>query len=133
MREPDANTSPSMCGHARVTSLHQIPSVCATIVPAKTRPCPRFPRLHENGKEGVNGSSPLEGLFWLNHAVYRVSRMDENRARVASCLATRPARIAFRWGLSRCSTACWEAASGAGDHRQQQAQVPAPPDRSESE
>jgi hypothetical protein len=39
-------------------------------VPAKTCPCPRFPRLHENGKEGVNGSSPLEGfslVAWLRH------------------------------------------------------------------
>jgi hypothetical protein len=29
-----------------------------------------------HGKEGVNGSSPLEGFFWLNHAGLRASRMD---------------------------------------------------------
>jgi hypothetical protein len=29
-----------------------------------------------HGKEGVNGSSPLEGFFWLNHAGFRASRMD---------------------------------------------------------
>jgi hypothetical protein len=31
---------------------------------------------HFHGKEGVNGSSPLEGFFRLNHEVYRASRMD---------------------------------------------------------
>jgi len=31
-------------------------------VPAMTRPCPRFPALNENGKEGVDGSSPSEGF-----------------------------------------------------------------------
>jgi hypothetical protein len=27
-----------------------------------TRPCPRFPALAQDGKEGVDGSSPSEGL-----------------------------------------------------------------------
>ena len=26
---------------------------------------------HFHGKEGVNGSSPLEGFFWFNHAGFR--------------------------------------------------------------
>ncbi len=32
---------------------------------AKTQSCPRFPPQNLNGKEGVDGSSPSEGLKYL--------------------------------------------------------------------
>ena len=60
--EPGANTSPSPGGHARVTSPRRSPSTCGAFVPAVIRPCPRFPPPSENGKEGVDGSSPSEGF-----------------------------------------------------------------------
>ena len=60
--ERDANNRATTGGHARVTSPRQIPAVCGAFVPAMTLSCPRFPRLHENGKEGVDGSSPSEGF-----------------------------------------------------------------------
>ena len=31
-------------------------------MPSEPRVCPRFPPRNLNGKEGVNGSSPLEGF-----------------------------------------------------------------------
>jgi hypothetical protein len=48
--------------HARVTLPRRILSVCCAFVVAVTRPCPRFPALPQDGKEGVDGSSPSEGL-----------------------------------------------------------------------
>jgi hypothetical protein len=60
--ERDANVSPSMRVHARVTTPRQIPPVCGAFVAAETQPCPRFPALAQDGKEGVGGSSPPQGL-----------------------------------------------------------------------
>jgi hypothetical protein len=60
--ERRANTSVSTRVHAWVTFPRQIPSVCGAFVAAMTRPCPRFPPLPQDGKEGVDGSSPSEGL-----------------------------------------------------------------------
>jgi hypothetical protein len=59
--ERDANISPSTRVHARVTPPRQIPSVCGAFVTAKARQCPRVPLLAQDGKEGVDGSSPSEG------------------------------------------------------------------------
>jgi hypothetical protein len=42
---------------------------------------------HLHGKEGVNGSSPLEGFFRLNHAGLLPRRRDEN------LIALRPSSI----------------------------------------
>jgi hypothetical protein len=53
-----ANTSPSTCVHARVTSRGRIPSVCGVFVAAMTRACPRFPPLPQDGKEGPLASDP---------------------------------------------------------------------------
>src|SRR4029079_15272642 len=39
---------------------------------------------HFHGKEGVNGSSPLEGFLPLNHPVFGASRIDKNHASLAS-------------------------------------------------
>jgi hypothetical protein len=47
---------------ARVRSRRRILPTCGAFVPARTHPCPRFPRLFQDGKEGVDGSSPSEGL-----------------------------------------------------------------------
>ncbi len=60
--ERGANISQTTPVHARVTSRCQIPSACGTFVAAKTRASPRVPPRNLNGKEGVDGSSPSEGL-----------------------------------------------------------------------
>jgi hypothetical protein len=60
--EHGANISQSTRVHARVTPECQIPPVCGAFVADVTRPCPRFPRLSQDGKEGVEGWSPSEGL-----------------------------------------------------------------------
>ncbi len=60
--ERGANIGASTRVHTRVTPLRQIPSVCGAFVAAETRPCPQFPALAQDGKEGVDGSSPSEGF-----------------------------------------------------------------------
>jgi hypothetical protein len=60
--EHSANISRSTRVHARVTPPCRIPSVRGAFVAVLTRPCPRLPRLSQDGKEGVDGSSPSEGL-----------------------------------------------------------------------
>jgi hypothetical protein len=60
--EHSANISRSTRVHARVSPLRQIFSVCGAFVVAETLPCPRFPALPQDGKEGVDGSSPSEGF-----------------------------------------------------------------------
>jgi len=60
--ERGANISRTTRVHARVTRRCQIPSVCAAFVPSQTRACPDVPPRNLNGKEGVDGSSPSEGL-----------------------------------------------------------------------
>jgi hypothetical protein len=57
-----ANIRPSPGVHARVTPGRQISSVYAAFLTAETRPCPRFPPRAQNGKEGVDGTSPSEGF-----------------------------------------------------------------------
>ena len=52
----------TMRGHARVTFPLQIPLMCGAFVVAVTRSCPRFRPWFQDGKEGVDGSSPSEGL-----------------------------------------------------------------------
>ena len=42
-------------------------------MPAMTRPYPRFPLLSENGKEGVDGSSPSEGFRKAQQMVFFVA------------------------------------------------------------
>jgi hypothetical protein len=59
--ERGANTSPTTSVHTRATFRRQILEVCAAFVAAKARAYPRFPRRN-HGKEGVDGSSPSEGL-----------------------------------------------------------------------
>ena len=59
--ERGANISPSTRVHARVTLLRRVRLVCGAFVPAVTRVCPRVPRSSQDGKEGVDGSSPSEG------------------------------------------------------------------------
>jgi hypothetical protein len=44
---------------------------CGELVPASARPCPPVPRLNFHGKEGVDGSSPSEGLA-LNHGLRHI-------------------------------------------------------------
>ena len=61
--KPDANVDLTTRGHARVTSSRQIPSVCGAFVPATIRTCPRFSPWFQDGKEGVDGSSPSEGFL----------------------------------------------------------------------
>src|SRR3954468_24566549 len=60
-REPDANIRRYPRVHARVTSVRGIPLVCRAFVLAVTLACPRFPTWFQDGKEGVDGSSPSEG------------------------------------------------------------------------
>jgi hypothetical protein len=60
--ERGANISQSTRVYARVTPRGQIPQVCGAFVDATTLACPRLPRLSQDGKEGVDGSSPSEGL-----------------------------------------------------------------------
>ena len=48
--------------HERVTLRRQTHPVCGAFVAGVTRPCPRFPPLAQDGKEGVDGSSPSEGF-----------------------------------------------------------------------
>ena len=69
--EREANISPTMRGHARVMFPLQIPLVGGAFVRPKTRPCPRLPAWFQDGKEGVDGSSPSEGFVELpaNRAV----------------------------------------------------------------
>ncbi len=49
----------------RVRSRLQILEVCGGSVVAVTRAYPRFPPRNLNCKEGVDGSSPSEGLKYL--------------------------------------------------------------------
>jgi hypothetical protein len=60
--ERGANISQSTRVHARVTCPSEIPRVCGGFVVALTRQYPRFPALSQDGKEGVDGSSPSEGF-----------------------------------------------------------------------
>jgi hypothetical protein len=60
--ERGANISASTRVLARVTLPRQIRSVCGAFVDAATLACPRFPPLAQDGKEGVDGSSPSEGF-----------------------------------------------------------------------
>jgi hypothetical protein len=60
--EHGANISLSTRVHTRVNPRCRMRLVCGAFVAAVTRPCPRFPRLSQDGKEGVDGSSPSEGL-----------------------------------------------------------------------
>jgi hypothetical protein len=60
--ERDANIRATTRVHARVTYRHLIPQVCGTFVAVNARACPRFPPQNLHGKEGVDGSSPSEGL-----------------------------------------------------------------------
>jgi hypothetical protein len=55
--ERGANTLQSTRVHARVTLQRRIASVCGPFVAAVTLPCPRFPRLSQDGKQGVESSS----------------------------------------------------------------------------
>ena len=56
-----ANIRRSTRVHARVTSVRRILLVCGAFVPAVTRACLRIPAWFQDGKEGVDGSSPSEG------------------------------------------------------------------------
>jgi hypothetical protein len=49
-------------GQARVTSLRQIPSTCGAFVTGRALPYPHFPASFQDGKEGVDCSSPSEGF-----------------------------------------------------------------------
>ena len=42
--------------------------------------CPRCPPLHKNGKEGVNGSSPLEGFAVTGSSPVRHGRQIRRRS-----------------------------------------------------
>ena len=55
-------TVATSAAHARVTPRHWNPSVCGAFVAAVPRSCPRFPRRPRMVREGVDGSSPSEGL-----------------------------------------------------------------------
>ena len=59
--ELDANISPGTRVHARVTFGRPNPWACGALVIARILPCPRVPALFQDGKEGVDGSSPSEG------------------------------------------------------------------------
>ena len=48
-------------GHARVKSRRRFPAVCGASEAAVTRTWPPVPLLFQDGKEGVDGSSPTEG------------------------------------------------------------------------
>jgi len=60
--ERDANISSSKRGHTRVYFSSSDPSGLRGFRTRVTRSCPRFPPGFQDGKEGVNGSSPLEGF-----------------------------------------------------------------------
>jgi hypothetical protein len=61
-RERHANARPTTRVHTRVTYRRLIPPACGAFVPSEPRVCPRVPFRNLNGKEGVSGSSPEEGL-----------------------------------------------------------------------
>jgi len=60
--ERRANIAATTRGHAWVTFPLQIPPMCGSFVVAVARSCPRFRPWFQDGKEGVDGSSPSEGF-----------------------------------------------------------------------
>jgi hypothetical protein len=62
-RVRDGYISESTRGHARALPTHRERLICRTNVPANARACTPLPPLDFHGKEGVDGSSPSEGLF----------------------------------------------------------------------
>jgi hypothetical protein len=65
--ERDANINASTSVHTRARSRRLIPEVCGAFVAAVTRPCPCIPARFQDGKEGVDGSSPSEGSAKAPH------------------------------------------------------------------
>jgi hypothetical protein len=61
-RVRDGYTSKSTGGHARALGTHVEVAICRKNVIASARPCPPVPPQDLHGKEGVDGSSPSEGL-----------------------------------------------------------------------
>jgi hypothetical protein len=88
--ERGANTSPTTSVHTRATFRRQILEVCAAFVAAKARAYPRFPRRNLNGKEGVDGSSPSEGLKYPQICYFCcLFRRDPIRRSVRPSIASR--------------------------------------------
>jgi hypothetical protein len=52
-------------GHARTSATQSDLPICRENVPADALPCPPLPTQNLNGKEGVDGSSPSEGLIFI--------------------------------------------------------------------
>jgi hypothetical protein len=61
-RVRDGYISESTRGHARALPTHSEGPICRTNVPAHGCACTPLPPLDFHGKEGVDGSSPSEGL-----------------------------------------------------------------------
>ena len=62
-RVRDGYISESSCGHARALPTHYERPICRTNMAADARACTRVPPQNLHGKEGVDGSSPSEGLI----------------------------------------------------------------------
>ena len=58
----DGYISSSTSGHTRARSTRLEGAICRKNVSARAPPCPPVPPLNLHGKEGVDGSSPSEGL-----------------------------------------------------------------------
>ena len=62
-RVRDGYISSSTSGHARALTAQREGPICREDVVASAHACPRVPPQNLHGKEGVDGSSPSEGLF----------------------------------------------------------------------
>jgi hypothetical protein len=96
--EHGANISLSTRVHTRVNPRCRMRLVCGAFVAAETRPCPRFPLPPQDGKEGVDGSSPSEGFAELP-ANRGLSCLDRKRLSRAGTRVSHGLFARQEWGI----------------------------------